>query len=126
MKRALLIGYLALGCAAFLPVSVQGQGVSIQRTSTRREVGLAQHLRRIGAKMYSAYWCPYCQRQKELFGREAFSQIDHVECDPKGENARPQLCQAAGVRGYPTWEINGRTYPGLRTLEQLAAISGYK
>jgi glutaredoxin len=109
-----------------MPGALHGQGTEIQRPSSRQEIGLAQHLRKIGARMYSAYWCPFCQRQKELFGREAFAQIDHVECDPKGENARPQLCQAAGVRGYPTWVIRGRSYPGLRSLEQLAAISGYK
>ncbi|NEQ97686.1 MAG: hypothetical protein F6K30_13370 [Cyanothece sp. SIO2G6] len=54
-------------------------------------VGLAQHLTRIGARMYGAYWCPHCQTQKDLFG-SGVSELDYVECDADGENPRPQLC----------------------------------
>lgn len=88
------------------------------------EESLAAHLRQIGAKMYGAYWCPYCMRQQDLFG-SAFSTIDYVECDARGENPQPQLCLDAGIQGYPTWEINGELHPGLHSLEELADLSGY-
>jgi glutaredoxin len=88
------------------------------------ELALAQHLSSIGARMYGAYWCPYCSRQEDLFG-SAFSEIEYVECDPRGENAQPQLCRSAGIQGYPTWEINGQFYAGMRSLEELANLSGY-
>ena len=86
---------------------------------------LADHLKKVGAKMYGAYWCPYCTRQMEMFGA-AFRSIDYVECDPRGKNPRPNLCQAAKIKGYPTWEINGKFYPGVQSFEELAEASNYK
>jgi glutaredoxin len=87
--------------------------------------GLAAHLRKIGATMYGAYWCPHCQEQKALFG-SAFAQIPYVECSPNGPGT-PQVeeCTKAGITSYPTWIINGRSYVGLRSLEALAVASGY-
>jgi hypothetical protein len=68
----------------------------------------------------------YCQQQKALFGSKAFSQLDYIECDPAGQNARTNLCREANVRGFPTWELNGKRYSGLRTLPELAELSGYQ
>ena len=31
------------------------------------KVKLAKHLSQKGVRMYGAYWCPYCDKQKELF-----------------------------------------------------------
>jgi len=75
--------------------------------------------------MYAAYWCSYCERQKDLFGEEAVQQLEVVECDPRGENPQVDRCRAANVSGFPTWEINGRRYPGLQSLNRLADLSGY-
>lgn len=74
--------------------------------------------------MYGAFWCPYCSRQQEDFG-PAFQEITYIECDPRGQNAQPQVCQSAGVSGFPTWEINGQFYPGYQSLEDLANLSNY-
>jgi glutaredoxin len=104
----------------------QNRNAPRQNRAVSAEMALAEHLKQRGAKMYGAYWCPYCTRQKELFGAEAFRQITYIECDPRGQNPQPDLCRRAGVNGFPTWEINGQKYPGMRTLEQLADISGYK
>lgn len=86
---------------------------------------LAQHLTVTNAKMYGAYWCPHCTDQKNKFG-EAKKLIPYVECDPKGENPQPALCQAKGIKGFPTWEINGKMLSGERSLDELADASGYK
>lgn len=75
--------------------------------------------------MYGAYWCPHCTRQKEMFG-SAFKDINYVECDPRGENPRPNLCRDAGVKGYPTWEINGKQLVGVQSFEELAEASNFK
>ncbi|NEO03070.1 MAG: hypothetical protein F6K50_49480, partial [Moorea sp. SIO3I7] len=39
--------------------------------------------------------------------------------------SQTNLCIEAKIRGFPTWEINGRFYPGMLSLEQLAKFSGY-
>lgn len=93
--------------------------------NNRAVAALAAHLKRVRARMYGVYWCPHCTRQKELFG-SAFRDIDYVECDPRGENPRPALCQKANVRGYPTWEINGKFLVGVQSLEELAEASNFK
>ncbi|MEB3278157.1 MAG: vitamin K epoxide reductase family protein [Lyngbya sp.] len=126
-----LIGALGLyGSINGSQTSVTGVNPSnpyeITTSSGPAELALARHLQQLNAKEYGAYWCPHCQEQKQLFGKEAFAMIDYVECDPKGKNARPQLCQEAGITGYPTWEINGQLYPGTASLEKLADLSGYQ
>lgn len=102
-----------------------GVGWSITTNSGEAEIALARHLTQIGAKEYIAWWCPHCHEQKQLFGKQAYSEITHFECDPNGKNARPDLCQAANIQSFPTWVINGKTYAGTQSLEELARTSGY-
>lgn len=107
--------------------SVPGEaGLAITTRSGKAEMALAAHLKQIGAKMYGAYWCSHCHDQKQLFGKSAFSQINYIECDPKGKNPQPDLCKAANVKGFPTWEINGKSVSGTQSLDELATLSGYQ
>jgi uncharacterized membrane protein len=85
---------------------------------------LARHLATTGAVMYGAYWCPACSEQKARFGREA-DLLPYVECDPRGLRPRPDLCERAGVRRYPTWIIGGQRYEGVLSLEELARASAF-
>ncbi|GAB1538431.1 vitamin K epoxide reductase family protein [Scytonema sp. NUACC21] len=103
-----------------------GVGWEITTTSGEAEIQLAQHLTKIGAKEYVAWWCPHCHEQKQLFGKEAYKEINAIECDPQGKNPRPDLCQAAGIQGFPSWQINGKLYPNVHPLEKLAQLSGYQ
>ncbi len=103
-----------------------GVGWAITTTSGESEIALARHLKQIGAKEYVAWWCPHCHEQKQLFGKEAYSYINRVECAPQGKDPRPDLCQAAKIQSFPTWEINGKQYSGVQSLKNLAQISGYK
>ncbi|MBD2295390.1 hypothetical protein H6G06_18415 [Anabaena sphaerica FACHB-251] len=98
----------------------------IKNSSGAAEIALAKHLKKIKAKMYGAFWCPHCHHQQELFGKQAWTTITYIECDPKGTNPRPDLCEKAKIQGYPTWEIKGKLYPGTQSLENLSQISGYK
>jgi uncharacterized membrane protein/glutaredoxin len=101
-------------------------GYGLETSSGPAEIGLAEHLTRIGAKMYGAFTCPHCQNQKHLFGREAAQRLNYVECHPQGINSQTEACQAAGIEGFPTWEINGQKYTGEKTLVELADLSGYQ
>jgi glutaredoxin len=99
---------------------------TVTTTSSANEIALAKHLRKIGAKLYTAYWCPHCHSQKQRFGKEAVKQLEVVECDQRGVNPQTQLCRAKRVRAFPTWEINGKLYPGDRSLESIANFSKYR
>ncbi len=68
--------------------------------------------------MYGTDWCPFCQQQKELFG-DAFNSVMYVNCE-----TNPSACNAAGVRSYPTWLVDGQMYSGVQQLYQLAQNSG--
>ena len=86
--------------------------------------GLARHLTASGAKLYGAYWCPHCTDQKEMFG-EAAGQLPYIECDRRSPIGKPAVCAAAGIRAFPTWDIGGKRYEGVLSLEELARLTGY-
>lgn len=98
---------------------------AITTTSGPAEVALAGHLQSADAKMYGAFWCSHCHDQKQLFGKEAFSKINYIECDPKGPNAQPDLCKAAKIEGFPTWQIKGKVLTGTQPLVELGKVSAY-
>jgi len=76
-------------------------------------------LKEKGAKMYGAYWCSHCQKQKAEFG-EAFKNILYVECTEKQDE-----CTAAGIEGYPTWVFSdGSKLSGEQDLKVLADKAG--
>lgn len=105
--------------------ATQGDYV-ITTSSTASEVALAQYLKKVEAKMYGKFWCAPCHEQKQMFGQPAWSQINYIECDPKGKNPQSDLCRVAKIKGTPTWEINGQFYLGTQSLETLADLSSYQ
>jgi len=68
------------------------EGWQINTTSGAAEIALAKHLTATGAKKYGAFWCPHCYEQKQLFGSEAFAEINYFECDPQGLPKSWQNC----------------------------------
>jgi len=126
---ALLVGVIGLGWAASVgrPVVDSAPGVSppVRSESRPAQIALAEHLTASGAKVYTAYWCPHCHEQKELFGRQATEKLTVIECAPDGRNSQRELCEAKKIEGYPTWEINGQLDSGAKPLAKLAEASGY-
>ncbi len=105
----------------------EGVGWEIKTTSGEAEIALASHLTKVGVKEYIAYWCPHCHEQKELFGKEAYGEITHFDCaEPGNDNSQTKICADAGIKSYPTWEINGKLNPGVKTLQELADLTGYQ
>ncbi|MGB3135860.1 MAG: vitamin K epoxide reductase family protein [Nodosilinea sp.] len=107
--------------------SVAGEvGPPITTASGPAEVALANHLRDSGATMYGAWWCPHCHDQKQLFGAEASTVFEEVECAEDGQNSQADLCRSKPeITGFPTWEISGEFYSGTQSLARLAELSGY-
>lgn len=91
--------------------------------STPEQLALVEYLLSRGAIFYGAWWCPHCFTQKNLFGTEAGRKLPYVECDR--DDAGRQRCQAAGIRAYPSWELNGQRREGVLSLEELKVWSGF-
>jgi uncharacterized membrane protein len=102
-------------------------GWEIKSTSGADEIKLAEHLTQQGAKMYGAYSCSHCYEQKQLFGKKAWEKVTYIECvEDAIKNPQPQACKDAGIKGFPTWSVNGKTEPGVKTLADLAKMTAYK
>ena len=95
--------------------------------------------------MYGAFWCSHCFEQKQTFGKEAMKEFPYVECFPSGwkrvsvvkvlcvecmqhltaSHSYSQgvrmvaACEEAGVRAFPTWNVNGRVVEGELSLDAL-------
>ena len=89
------------------------------------EGALARHLREKGAVMYGAHWCPHCTEQKALFG-DAAKDVPYVECAADTVNGRPDLCEKAGVKVFPTWVIGTERREGVQSLSALSALSKFE
>ena len=38
--------------------------------------------------------------------------VPYIECDADGSNSARALCSDSGVKGYPTWQLDGQLFPG--------------
>ena len=94
--------------------------------STEESIELAKYLNDKGVVKYSAYWCPNCLNQGELFGKQAYKELNVVECARDGKNSQTQLCIDKNIQGFPSWEINGKIIIGVQTLKELSNLSGYE
>lgn len=64
---------------------------------------LAKCLTQKGWTMYSSFTCATCIAQKKLFGEEAFTYINEIECNPHAPNSKVELCIEKKIRSTPTW-----------------------
>ena len=114
-----------------LPTSVNSSHLFNQKEliitseSTKESIAFAKYLKDNGVVKYSAYWCPNCLNQGELFGKQAYKELNVVECARDGKNSQTQLCIDKEVLGFPSWEINGKIIIGVQSLEELSKLTGY-
>tara|TARA_B100000242_G_C42927836_1_gene430292 strand:+ start:173 stop:562 length:390 start_codon:yes stop_codon:yes gene_type:complete len=115
-----------------LPKTIYSSHLSNQKEliviseSTNESIKLAKYLKNKGVIKYSAYWCPNCLHQGELFGKQAYKELNVVECARDGKNSQTQLCIDKKIQGFPTWEINGKKILGVQTLKDLSKLTGFK
>ena len=100
--------------------------LKVTSESTRESIELAKYLKDNGVVKYSAYWCPNCLNQGELFGKQAYRELNVVECARDGINSQTQLCIDKKIKGFPTWEINGKLILGVLSLKELSKLTGFK
>tara|TARA_A100001035_G_scaffold86323_1_gene67033 strand:- start:112 stop:501 length:390 start_codon:yes stop_codon:yes gene_type:complete len=98
----------------------------VSSESTKEAIELAKYLNNNGVVKYSAYWCPNCLNQSELFGKQAYRVLNVVECARDGKNSKTQLCIDKKIKGFPTWEINGKLILGVLSLKELSKLTGFE
>ena len=98
----------------------------ITTSSSPQKVKFAKFLSEKNIKMYSAYWCPHCHDQKQLFGKQAVKELKVVECAQDGKDNQHKLCREKQIEGFPSWEIKGEIYSGVKNLNDLAIMTEYK
>lgn len=80
----------------------------------------AQCIKDSGTKYYGAFWCPNCKNQEALFGRSK-RLLPRIECSTPDGKGQLQICQEAGIQGYPTWEYpDGSRVTGTQSLKDLS------
>ena len=114
----LLLAAAAAAFAFLLWAALPAPAAPAGHSQAEPTADFAQCVSESGAVMFGTDWCSHCREQKELFG-EYFELVEYVNCD-----YNRGLCDANGVRGYPTWIIGGESYPGTKPLETLSALTG--
>ena len=109
-----------------LNANTNGVPPIVKNKSTLEQLTLAKHLKAKGAIMYSAFWCPHCHDQKEMFGKEASKELIIIECAQDGINNQYALCKEKGINAFPSWVINGKLESGVQSLAELSIKSQYK
>lgn len=84
---------------------------------------LARFMAENGMVLYGSYQSTDTKKQKDLFGDSA-KYLDYVECDASGPNANPDECISQKIDIYPTWLYQGKQYVGIKSLGEIAEITG--
>ena len=128
MKRLLILLFVVLSSPNALQSShlYKQKELIVTSESTRETIKFAKYLKDSGVTKYSAYWCPNCLNQSELFGKQAYKELNVVECANDGKNSQTQLCIDKKIKGFPSWEINGKIILGVLSLEELSTLTGYE
>ena len=121
----LLLAFLTLPNAVYSSHLSKQKELIVTSESTKESIKLAKYLNNKGVVKYSAYWCPNCLNQSELFGKQAYKELNVVECARDGINSQTQLCIDKEIKGFPTWEINGKLFLGVLSINKLSELTGY-
>ena len=69
--------------------------------STRESIELAKYLKDNGVVKYLAYWWPNCLNQSELFGKQAYRELNVVECARDGTKVKLNYALIKKLKGFP-------------------------
>ncbi len=70
------------------------------------------------SKLIISKTCGHCANQKSILGEH----LDKFELLSVDEN--PSLFEEYDLIGVPTWIINNKTYPGVKSIENLKELTG--
>jgi len=78
-----------------------------------------------GVRFFGTTECPWCTRQKELFGPAA-EFLPYIECSPNfATEQETAMCEEANVGGVPDWRFpNQEPVTGMQSIERIVELSG--
>ena len=102
MKRQLipLLVLLTLPSAVHSSHLNNQREITVTTESTRESIELAKYLKDNGVVKYSAYWCPNCLNQSELFGKQAYRELNVVECARDGKKVKLNYALIKKLKGF--------------------------
>lgn len=104
---------LALGLAVMVLVAGVGYAVYATQFAPSPLDGFARCLAERGAVMYGAIdWCAYTKEQAGMFG-PSFRHLDYRD-----------YSEGQDIKVTPTWEIDGKRYERVQSLEKLSGLTG--
>ena len=121
MRKGALIFWVVI-----LLLVVGGVGMSVfVKAGPGNLDGFTQCLKDKGVIFYGGFWCPHCQRTKELFGSSA-RLLPYVECSTPDGQGQLQVCKEKKIESYGRWRFPDSTtvLTGERTLQELSEKSG--
>ena len=95
-------------------VAVPYAKYAVQAESSEEAINVAKALKEAGARLYGAFWCENCNKQKELLGKEAMEYIYYIECFPDGvyqnspgheDRVKPDGICDGYTSAWPLWVI---------------------
>ena len=67
-------------------------------------------------KFYGSETCNDCRKQQKIFGKEAFSYINYIDCSKSS-------VKCYELERIPAWEVKGIFYYGTKTRDELKILS---
>ena len=66
--------------------------------------------------LYVQLGCHACETQQEIFG-DNYKYLNRIDCFYEKE-------KCPGIEATPTWEIKGKRYKGVKSIEKLRELTG--
>lgn len=102
------------------PVVTKPKEQVMEHTSAHEnEDSVLKQLIDSGSTFYGVNWCGYTKKQLSVLGinEHQTNGLDYVDCDVDQE-----VCSSKGIDAFPTWQINGKMFPGFYDVHQLREL----
>ena len=122
LGRAVSIALSVFVLVVFAAIIVNRDTSEVEITggTTVEPITLASCLQEKGIKVYGSLDSTPSKEQKQLFSEDELKYL-YVECGHIG--AFTQKCQDLNIQDLPTWIINNKHYPGLKTEAELRQLA---
>ena len=72
------------------------------------------------------FGAPIATNKNSYLGRKHLKKLITLNVLKKVKILNHKLVLSAGIKSFPTWEIEGKLYPGVQSPQELAKLSNYQ